>query len=69
MLEKSTQKLVLLNDELSFYLSGWLILRITDTGLHNIPQNTVYVMLRFVCSVTIDTRINGTILPQILKPH
>lgn len=57
-------KLVLLNDEPSLYLSGWLILRITDTGLHNTPQNTVYVMLRFVCSVTIETRIKGAILPR-----
>jgi hypothetical protein len=62
-------KLVLLNDEPWFYLSGWLILRITNTGLHNIPQNTVYMMLTFVCSVTIETRINGAILPQILKSH
>ena len=62
-------QLVLLNDEPSFFLSGWLILRITDTGLHNIPQNTVYLMVRFVCIVTIETRTNGAILPQILKSH
>jgi len=62
-------KLVLLNDEPSFYLIGWLIVRITDTGLHSISQNTVYVMLSFVCSVTIETRINGVIHPQILKSH